>query len=154
EGFRQRLGLSNLAIVPDLNARQGLLPNAQGVPTPVTGLDPRMLPYTALWPLPNGRNLGGGYALSFNQPKQTIRQDYGTARLDHNFSEKDSVSANYAIDDGFSVTPQADPLFGFVLPEQTNVASLQEQHIFSPQMINTARVGFSRAWNAPDIPPL
>ncbi len=154
EGFRQRLGLSNLAIVPDLNARQGLLPNAQGVPTPVTGLDPRMLPFTALWPLPNGRSLGGGFALSFNQPKQTIRQDYGTARLDHNFSEKDSVSANYAIDDGFAVTPAVDPLFGLVFPVQSNVASLQEQHIFSPQTINTARVGFSRAWEFADVAPL
>src|SRR5919109_4824433 len=28
EGFRQRLGLSSVAIVPDDNARQGLLPNA------------------------------------------------------------------------------------------------------------------------------
>src|SRR3989442_14734728 len=49
EGFRQRLGLSNVAVVPDQQARQGLLPNANGVYTQVPNLNSAMLPYMTLW---------------------------------------------------------------------------------------------------------
>jgi carboxypeptidase family protein len=145
EGFRQRLGVSAVAIVPDANARKGLLPNAQGVPTPVTGLVPGMLPYTAYWPEPNGANLGGGIALSFSNPPQSIREDFGTVRVDHTFSDKDQLSAVYTVDDGYNETPLIDPLFGQVTTIRSHVLSLQETHLFSPSVINTFTAGVSRA---------
>lgn len=154
EGFRQRLGLSSVAIVPDANARRGLLPDAQGVPTPVTGLNPAMLPYMAFWPEPNGTNLGGGAALAFANPNQTVREDFGTMRLDHTFSSKDTVSGAYTIDDGYNLTPTADFLFAAVVTLRSQVASLEETHVFSPQWINTATVGFSRGAFLYDNPPL
>lgn len=145
EGFRQRLGISAVAFVPDDNARRGLLPNAQGAPTPVAGLDTRMLPYMAFWPQPNGPTLGGGVALAFSNPKQTVREDFGTTRLDHNFSARDSLSGVYTIDDGDNLTPQPNPFFGGLTTLRSQVLSAQEEHIFSPQMINTFRAGLSRA---------
>ena len=57
EGYRQSLAVSSVSVVPDDQARQGLLPNAAGVPTPVTNLNKAMLPFTALWPEPNGPEL-------------------------------------------------------------------------------------------------
>src|SRR3954451_21226406 len=50
EGFRQSLSVSNVAVVPDDQARQGLLPNAAGVYVPVANLDPSMLKYMSFWP--------------------------------------------------------------------------------------------------------
>ena len=41
--------------------------------------------------------------------------------------------------------PLADPLFASYTPLRIQVASLQETHIFSPQILNTFSVGFSRA---------
>ena len=41
--------------------------------------------------------------------------------------------------------PQADPLFGSALFLRAQVGSVQETHILTPSMINTLRVGFSRA---------
>lgn len=155
EGFRQRLGISLVTFVPDLDARKGLLPNAQGVPTLVTNLEPRMLPYlNALYPLPNGRNLGGGIAESFSNPKQTIREDFGTARFDHTFSSADSLSAAHTSDDGFNLTPMNNPVFGGAVTLRSQVTSLQETHIFSPRVINTATLGYSRAgfhFNTPTL---
>ena len=145
EGFRQRLGISSVTSVPDENARNGLLPNAQGVPTPVPGLNPAMLAYMAFWQKPNGPNLGSGVALAYSSPKQSIREDFGTTRLDHNFSVKDSLSGVYTIDDGYNVTPGPNPLFGGVTDLRSQVLSAQEQHILSPETINTFRVGFTRA---------
>jgi hypothetical protein len=154
EGFRQRLGLSNVTIVPDLNARQGILPNDQGVLAQAAGLNSAMLPYMAFWPLPNGPSLGRGLALSYSSPKQSINEDFGTTRLDYTRSDKDSFSGSFTVDVGDNLTPQANPLFGSTIHLNSQVASLQETHIFSPQFLNTARVGYSRAEFASNQPPL
>ena len=166
EGFRQRLGLSAVTIVPDDNARKGLLPcvsngtpacapNAPvGTPTPVPGLVPAILNYMVFWPEPNGDNLGGGAAKSFSNPKQSIREDFGTVRGDQNFSGNDSLSGVYTVDDGFSTTPNLDPLFGTVTSLRNQVVSLQETHIFSPTVLNTLTLGLSRAVFIFNTPPL
>jgi carboxypeptidase family protein len=145
EGFRQRLGISDVTIVPDANARKGLLPDANGVPTPVAGLNPAMLPYFAFWPEPNGPNRGSGVALAFSNPLQSIREDFGTVRVDHTFSAQDQLAASYLVDDGYNLTPMQDPNFATNTTLRSQVLSLQEEHIFSPSVINTFTVGFSRA---------
>ena len=139
EGFRQVLAVSNLSVVPDNQARLGILPTA------VANENPAMLKYFAFWPLANGAELGGGAALSYNHPRQTIREDFGTLRTDYTVSDKDTFTGAYTIDDGNAVIPQADPLFGSGLLLRAQVGSVQETHIISPQMLNTLRIGFSRA---------
>jgi hypothetical protein len=145
EGFRQALAVSSLSEVPDANARLGELPNSAGVPTTVANLNPAMLKYMALWPQPNGIDLGSGVALSYNNPHQSIREDFGTARTDYVLSNKDSLSGSWTIDNGYNLSPLADPLFGSVLNQVNQVVSLQETHIVSPGAVNTLNVGFSRA---------
>ncbi len=150
EGFRQALAISNVSVVPDQRARQGLLPNASGAYVPVANLNQSMLQYTSFWPQANGpellaNGLPTGSALSYNNPKQSIREDFGTLRADYTISERDSLSAAYTLDDGNSLGPLADPLFGSYSTLRAQVGSLQETHIVSPRMLNTFRVGFSRA---------
>src|SRR2546430_3767743 len=62
EGFRQMWNLTKVAIVPDLRARQGLLPDANGVYQPVPDFNPAVLPYFALWPEPNAPHIRAGTA--------------------------------------------------------------------------------------------
>jgi len=150
EGFRQALAQAGVAAVPDAPARQGLIPNSAGVYTRVANLDPAMLPYMSLWPQPNGpellvNGLPSGTALSYNNPRQKIREDFGTLRSDYTLRERDSLSVSYTIDDGNSLIPLADPLFASYTTLRSQVASLHETHVFSPQILNTALVGFSRA---------
>jgi hypothetical protein len=145
EGFRESLAVTSVAIVPDAQARLGNLPNAQGVPTPVPGLVRSMLPYMALWPEPNGRQLGSGFAESYNTPKQSIREDFGTVRGDLNLSQRDTLSSIYTITNGAAVQPVADPLFASQSLLVTQIASVEETHVFSPRVLNTFRAGFSRA---------
>jgi hypothetical protein len=146
EGFRQRLGLSTVAIVPDLNARRGFLPDPSN-PGQLRniGLAPGIAKYFELWPLPNGRNFGDGTAESFNNPKQSIREDFFTVRMDHIFSPEDTLYGVYTFDDGDSETPNQDATFARLLVNRSMVLSLEETHIFSPSIINTFRLGFSRA---------
>ena len=153
EGFRQRLGVSGRTVVPDLNARRGLLPNASGALVTVPNLNPAILPFLSLWPEPNGPNLGQGVAVAYTSPKQEIREDFGTLRFDQNISGQDNFAASYTVDDGRNLTPMANPLFAGIVELRTQVLSLQETHIFSPRVINTFTVGFSRAGFNYSAPP-
>ena len=159
EGFRQRLGISSVSAVPDLMARQGDLPNASGVEAPVAELNPAMLPYLSMWPAPNGpellvNGLPSGVALAYGHPRQSVREDFGNLRTDYTLSPHDSLSVIYTLDDGANLLPLADPLFASFVTLRSQVASLEETHIFSPQVLNTFRAGFSRAGFTYDSSPL
>jgi len=150
EGFRQVQDQSSVSVVPDSQVRLGSFPNSSGTYVPVANLNKAMLPYFSFWPQANGpeltvNGLPSGTAFSYNTPTQTIREDFGTMRLDYAIRDRDSLSAAYTIDDGNSLIPLADPLFASYTALRMQVASLQETHIFSPTMLNTARAGFSRA---------
>jgi hypothetical protein len=162
EGFRQSLDLSSVSVVPDANARLGILPNAcTGVATAVPGAKPTMEQYASLfWPVANGAELtvpasgtacgnmppvGSGTAKAFYNPNEHIREDFGTVRADYNLAKDDTLSSAYTIDDGTSLIPNNDPLFASFTPLRMQVLSLTETHVFSPAVLNTATVGFSRA---------
>ena len=139
EGFRQNLHQTSVAFVPDLQSRADAVASVR--------------PLLNLWPTPSasdpdfksGSNPDGIAALS-SSPLQTIREDFGTARVDHIFSQEDTLSAIYTIDDGGDVTATvADPYSADILNLREQVASLEETHVFSPSLLNTARLGFSRA---------
>jgi hypothetical protein len=144
EGFRQNWGLSAVTLVPDNEARLGYLPNSSGTEQYV-GVNAAVQPLLALWPVQNGPELGGGIAEAFNHPKQKIREDFGTARFDDNLGAKDLLFGVYTIDDSTAKTPSQNPLSLVNESLREQVASIQEQHVFSPSFLNTARFGFSRA---------
>lgn len=144
EGYRQHLGLSDVTLVPDNNARQGLLPGPNGTLINV-GVAPAVEPLLSLWPVENGPELGSGIALAYSHPLQTIREDFGTTRLDQVFRDGDSLSAVYTIDDSADRSPTSNPLSLDLESLREQVFSLAETHIFSPSFLNVARFGFSRA---------
>jgi Carboxypeptidase regulatory-like domain len=162
EGFRHRLVINNVSVVPDDQARQGQLPNATtGVYAPVANLRPEMLNYMALWPRANGPEImipgtapgtfvPSGTAYSYNGPKQTINEDFGTLKGDYNLRKTDSLTMSYTIDDGNNLSPLADPFFGNYITLRSQVASVRETHIFSPRVLNTFSGGLSRAGFALD----
>jgi len=142
EGFRQNLHQTSVAFVPDAAARAQAAPSVQ--------------PLLNLWPVaPAGApDVGAGtvngvpvgIATVFSSPLQTIREDFGTLRVDHIFSAKDSLAGVYTVDDGGDVTATpVNPFGSDILNLREQVLSLDETHIFSPSLLNTARFGFSRA---------
>ena len=149
EGFRQNLGLSLVTLVPDNQARLGFVPNAKGVETATT-VSPISAKLLNLWPVQNGpevltNGLPTGIGQYIGTAPQHIREDFGTTRFDANLTPNDLLFAVYTVDDSADHTPTADPysIVDEALREQ--VLSVQEQHVFSPRLLNTARVGYSRA---------
>ena len=133
EGFRQNLHQTSVAFVPSAASRAIAVPSVQ--------------PLLNLWPAaPAGAQDFNGISQVFSSPPQTIREDFGTVRLDHSFSEKDSLAAIYTIDDGGDVTATPlNPYSSDIVTLREQVLSLEETHVFSPSLLNTARFGFSRA---------
>jgi len=152
EGIRQSKGVTNLDTVPSALARSGILcstPDTTPACTPTTvTVDTSVQRYLPFWPLPNA-----GVVVGSNGDKgkfkfagqQVVSENFLTTRVDDNISAKDSLAATFEYDD----TPFTDPdTFGDVLyKSETNrhIATLEETHIFSPSLVNSARVGYSRA---------
>lgn len=133
EGLRQQLHQTSAAFVPDAASRAAAVGSVQ--------------PLLNLWPVaPTNAPDFNGIAQVFSSPLQTIREDFGTARLDHNVSSHDSLSAVYTIDDGQDFTETiADPYSADFMTLREQVFSLDETHSFSASTVNVARVGYSRA---------
>jgi hypothetical protein len=146
EGFRQQWYLTKVAIVPDAQARQGMLPDANGVYRPVPDFNPAVVPYFALWPEPNGPNIGGGAAYSYNTTPNPVREDFGIVKVDRTFSDKDTFNAAYTIDDGDNTGTGQNPFSLVSNSERAQVISLSDTHIFSPTAVNNFTAGFSRVW--------
>lgn len=152
EGFRQHLHQTGVDLVPDNNARNGFLPCRLVTPAPSSCPSSGLVfvsvsPLINAWPAPTpGAPDFGGIAEALNSPLQTIREDFGTVRLDHLFSQKDNLSAIYTIDDSGDFTTTSTNLYSSdVVSLREQVVSLQETHVFSPNVLNTARFGYSRA---------
>lgn len=138
EGYRQRLNQTTVELVPDATARA----NAAAIVKPLLNAWPVAPAGAPDFPVA----ANGGVAEDFLSPLQTIREDFGTVRLDRMFSSSDSAAAIYTIDDSGSTT--ATPFDAFstdLLNLREQVLSLQETHLFLPNLVNTAWVGFSRA---------
>jgi Carboxypeptidase regulatory-like domain len=139
EGLRQNLHQTSAAFVPDLQSRADAAPSVQ--------------PLLNLWPTPSPTDLDfstpknpEGIAEVFSSPLQTIREDFATVRVDHTFSANDSLAGIYTIDDGGDVTATpVNPFSTDILNLRAQVFSLEETHVFSPALLNLARVGLSRA---------
>jgi Carboxypeptidase regulatory-like domain/TonB-dependent Receptor Plug Domain len=133
EGLRQSLHQTSVAFVPDLGSRAAAVASVR--------------PLLNLWPTPAASDPDfNGIAEVSSSPPQTIREDFGTARIDHAFSSQDNLSGIYTIDDGGDVTATiADPYSSDILNLREQVATLEETHVVSPRLLNTARFGYSRA---------
>ena len=136
EGFRQNLGLSDVTLVPDDASRASAVASVQ--------------PLLALWPVANGPEIltssgaPSGIAKAFSNPTQNIREDFGTSRFDQTFSNTDSFSGVYTVDDSEAHTPTSNPFTLVDISLREQVASLSETHIFSSSLLNKATFGYSR----------
>ena len=137
EGLRQNLHQTSVAFVPDNTSRASADPSVQSLLN--------LWPQSTVTACPNSPT-PCGIAQFSSSPLQTIREDFGTVRLDNNFSSRDSLSAVYTIDDGNDFTETVvNPYSSDVLNLREQVFSLDETHSFSSATVNVARVGYSRA---------
>jgi carboxypeptidase family protein len=164
EGARSREGITRLANVPTARERVGdfsqslsgppLIPGTQfpfpGGQIPQPFLNPIGLGIAALYPLPN-RNVPG---LNFaSSPIQRDRNDLFDLRVDHTYSAATQFSARYSFADRTLFEPFSGVTQVFVPGYGNNVLrrgqnlTIGGTHVFSPRLINDARVAYNRVSN-------
>jgi hypothetical protein len=145
EGLRQDKTSPFKDTVLSEDARNGTLHNADGTTTQIN-VDPLVVPYLQAWPLPNQGLIGtGNTGFYLTSGKVTIQDDYTTIKVDHRFSEKDSLSGSYFYDTATLVTPDALNLSTNAELTGRQMASLEETHVFNSTLVNTVHGGWSRS---------
>jgi hypothetical protein len=115
-------------------------------PDSVTGIDKSVLPFLALWQLPNAGPVGNGdqgiYAFNTNH---LTTENFGTIRIDHKFSDSDSLFGTYQNDQANSTQPDQNNDVPVQNATGRQLVDVEETHIFTPQLLNTARFGLNRS---------
>lgn len=141
EGQRVRLPFPGFANVPTASFRQQV--------------DPRLQPILDLTPLPTEPIPGDPDVGIFRRNAlQTTRQDVITTRIDHSFSQKDSVFGRYSIEDTYRTGPNTASsalrnriIFpGYLASDapRHQLGTLSWSHTFSPSVLNDFRLGVNR----------
>ena len=138
EALKESLGKTITTVVPDLNARAGILPGGNVMVSPIVS------PYLAQFPLPNGRNLGGGLATYFFGFNQEINQHFLQGRIDYNRNDRDQFFARYTLDDADQQLPTDFPQFPRAFISRNQFFTGEYRQTLSPTTFNTFRLGFSR----------
>src|SRR5438876_4495925 len=140
EGLRQSLGLTQVDTVPSAAARVGNLSSGQ-----IT-VDPNVLAFVnAFYPFPNGSLLASGDTGIFTfSGQQVTPENYFTTRVDHNFSEKDTLNGTYMFDVGTVRQPDElnDKRTGY--DSRRQFFTLNHAHSFTPGFLNSLRFGINR----------
>ncbi|PYS01285.1 MAG: hypothetical protein DMG12_15730, partial [Acidobacteria bacterium] len=138
EGIRQSQGIvGSAAVVPSDAARAGNLVAGR------VNVDPLVTKYLALLPHANGPVNGDKGVFTFAGVRK-VTENFFTSRVDHKISDKDSLFGTYMYDD--APYNQPDSLNNVNILSQTtrHIAALEHSHIFSPGLVNSARLGFNR----------
>lgn len=152
ESLIDRLGRTISSVVPDLNARQGILPDpANPGQTIQVEVNPAVRPYLNEYPLPNGPALGDGLAAHIFGFNQTVDQHYLTGRIDHNFSGNHQLFARYTFDDADQRLPTDFPQFPRDFISRNQFFTAEYKQIVSDRTLNTFRFGFSRTRVGQDV---
>ena len=140
EGFAQNLGVTQQSTTLTQTGREGIGVLSNGGNVTVS---PLVAPFLQFYPLPSVASSGPTGTFSFAGP-QITNENFFTTRVDHRFSNSDSLFATYLLDrsnvtqpDNFDVT-----IRGSLTRHQS--AAVEESHIFGTNFLNAARFGFNR----------
>ena len=145
EALIERLGRTISTIVPDDNARLGILPDPADPGRTITvPINPIVAPFLAEFPRANGSVLGGGLA-AYNFPfRQTLDEHFFQGRLDYNLSANHQLFARYTLDDADQFLPTDYPQFPRTFFSRNQFFTAESRQILSASTLNTTRIGFSR----------
>ncbi len=157
EGIRQSRGIATPINVPSDAARNGLLTYSDPSQFPsdcfattVTNqckvmVDPSVQKYLPFWHQATTTAPGANVGSFTFAGQQVVNENFFTIRADDKISDKDTLAATYLRD----VTPYNAPdgLDAVVINSETRrqIVSLEENHIVNSRMLNSFRLGFSRA---------
>jgi hypothetical protein len=116
-----------------------------------TVINNMVTPWIGQFPFPNEPGTSPNYTFP---GKTTVRDDYSQLRVDQNISDSDTFFGRYTIDDTRLTDPYASltssdtgdayPQYYSIGVSRNQYFTLGENHIFSPNLLNSFRLSFSR----------
>jgi len=137
EGIRQSTGISTVTFVPSAAARAG---NLVAGTFPV---DPKAAAYFTFWHLPDPGTVAAGSdtgTYTFTG-QQIVNENFFTTRVDHKFSNNDSLFGTYMYDKTPYSSPDGLNNVEFSTLTARQFLAIEETHIFTPQFANSVRIG-------------
>jgi Carboxypeptidase regulatory-like domain/TonB-dependent Receptor Plug Domain/TonB dependent receptor-like, beta-barrel len=155
EGLREHKGITQVATVLDDAARTGILPGRAAIDVPAG-----VRPYVDLYPVANGPQIldPAGRPTGLAEYKSVLNrhsnQDFAMVRVDHTFSASDSIFARYLLDDSTRDEPVNYAEWPNITKNRKHVLTAEERRLFSANVINELRFGFTRSSPTEDVNPL
>jgi Carboxypeptidase regulatory-like domain/TonB-dependent Receptor Plug Domain/TonB dependent receptor len=160
EGVRQALGITTVSNVLSTDALNGIINQA---PDPVNfplcaavagspnqckvSIDPNTARFlaTGLIPKATSGDVPGvnSAQFAFTQMQDTA-ENFFIIRTDHTFSTKDRIFATYQFDKASQSIPDQYNSLLLHNPMFRQTVAIEENHVFSPSLLNSARFGFNR----------
>ena len=153
EGLRQLLGETMEVVVPDAQARLGIITTPSGT-TNYNPLNPAVAAVLAVWPAlsPAAVDLGDGIADDLKVGYQPAGEDYVNTRWDYTLGSKDNLFARYVFDNGTLTEPFSEGpgtplgLFPEISKGRNQYLTIGERRVASSTLVNEARVNFVRTY--------
>jgi hypothetical protein len=142
EALREKLGRTMSTLVPDDNARNGLIP-VGGALQQVT-INPQVLPFLLEYPRANGPSFGDGTAAYTFPFDQRLDQNYLQGRIDFNLGTSQQFFGRYTFDDADQFLPTDYPQFPRTFLSRNQFFTGEYRRIMSDRTLSTSRIGFSR----------
>ena len=149
EGLRERIGQPKVLTTVNAPARQDgfIVPRVAESVKPHLALYP--LPTEPLPTDPTGASGLGRLTFGFSQP---TKEDFGQARVDHNFSQSDNLFFRWTVADSSQSKKPNFPQFDDSGISRSNFLTLGENHTFSPTLLNVFSLSYSRTLELEDSP--
>ena len=138
EALIERLGRTVSTVVPDDNARLGLLPGG------AVEVNPAVQPWLREFPRANGPSLGQGLAEYTFPFSQKLDQHFVQGRVDYNASASRQFFGRYTFDDTTQFLPTDYPQFPREFFSRNQFFTGEYRQVLSQRAFNTVRLGFSR----------
>jgi hypothetical protein len=146
EQLRQRLGVTTISVVPDANARIGIIPGL-----PRVNVNPAVPAYLELVPLPNARNFGDGTGQFITSASQPTDDTFFAGRLDHRVSDATSLFARFTYDTAVNSKPDGYNLVSAASQTLNHYLTVGGTHIFNERLVDTFRVSDNRSYAASTV---
>jgi hypothetical protein len=137
EGLQQGLATTLTAVVPTAQGRLGNLP------TGTVTVNPAVVPYLALYPLPNRQDFGNGTGTYVTAPLSPTTDNNVMVRIDHQLTKSNNLFGRYTFDQDSVTAPQSIPNETAVSHSRRQYATVQMNSILGPKMLNNARFAFN-----------
>jgi hypothetical protein len=111
EAMRDRLTTTEVAFLPDAASRRGIITDVSGNAIRTLVVAPAVEPYLDLYPIPNLGSIAGRVGRNTAPVFSPSNEVFVAVRIDHAFSERDSLFARYTFDDASSTRPQSRFMF-------------------------------------------